>query len=354
MYSMERTHYERIIGGSEEEQEAAREELQNSFDKKSEDFTEHEIEKTPEDRELIKKTESIVDRMVTQYGGEPKNLPIDHIYILKPGSVDTITEGEHAGALTQPHGLKIGIEQKESKFLFASGVAHELFHLKSYKSARLGNSPENIHLYRNGLQMYERKDPNVEVGEEKEYFSKLEEAIVAECVRKFLNELGKDEEFQEETEALNRLRNWIVEYHRSAGVEEKKMKIWEEEIKYIADPIGKVKDVLAYSDDEQERQAYSAGLFQRAYEKGEVEELERYVYREELYNLLDELVEKSDGKFKSREEVFEKFANANFSGHYLPLARMVEGILGKGTFRELAERFSEEAEKEQENSETNS
>jgi hypothetical protein len=55
----------------------------------------------------------------------------------------------------------------------------------------------------------------------------------------------------------------------------------------------------------------------------------------------------SGGKFKNRDEVFDEFAKANFSGNYLPLARTVEGVLGKGSFRRLAEEFSEEPEKEE-------
>jgi len=61
-----------------------------------------------------------------------------------------------------------------------------------------------------------------------------------------------------------------------------------------------------------------------------------------IHKPFDKIVSSSKGKFTSRDEVFEHFARANFSGKYLPLARMVEDILGKGSFRKIAEDFSTE------------
>ncbi len=342
-----KTHYERIIGGTKEEKEIASKELQVVFDERAEEFAEYEIEKNLEDLEILKKTESIIDKIVLQYGGKPKALPLDHIYVLKPGSVLAMTEGRLAGGIHKPIGLKIGVEKGKSKLLFATTVAHELFHLKSYKSARVGKSREDVRLYRSGLSMIDRKNFNEEGGEEKEYFAMLEEAIVAECTRKFLDEISKDSAFDEEVEAIRKFRDWIVLYYRRDGIPEEKIKEFEKELKYITDPQDKVERVLASSDDEEKRQAYAAGMFDALYEKGEIETMERYSERKKLNELLDKLFANSGGKFKNRDEVFDEFARANFSGNYLPLARTVESILGKGSFRKLAKEFSEEPEKEE-------
>lgn len=337
-----KTHYEHIVGGTEEEKEIAYKELQEVFYKRSKELTEHELEKSPEDLEIIRKTEASVDGLVVQYGGVLKALPLDHIYVLKPGSVLAMTEGRLAGGIHKPLGLKIGIERGKSKLLFASAVAHELFHLKSYKSARVGKSGEDIHLYRSGLSMIDRKNPDEEIGDEKKYFDMLEEAIVAECTKKILDEISKDALFNEEAKAVAKFRDWVVAYYRRGGMPEEKAKELERELKYIADPQDNVERVIASSDKEEERQSYATGMFRALYEEGGVESMERYAERKKLYELLDKLVVSSDGKFRSRDEVFDEFAKANFSGNYLPLARTVESILGKGSFRKLAEEFSEE------------
>ncbi len=352
-----KTHYERIIGGTQEEKEAASQELQSAFDERSQKLAEYEIEKSPEDLEILRKTETIIDRMVSEYGGEPKPLPLNHIYVLKPGSVLAMTEGKLAGGIHQALGLKVGVEREKSKLLFASTVAHELFHLKSYKSARIGKTTDDVRLYRSGFSMIDRKDPNKEMGEEKDYFAMLEEAIVAECTKRFLDKISKDEAFSEEAEAVKKFRDWVVAYYRRDGMPEETAKEFERELIYISEPQDKVERVLAFSDDEEKRQAYAAEMFRTLYEKGEFEAVERYQERKKLYELLDKIIEGSAGKFKNRDEVFDEFAKANFSGNYLPLARTVENILGKGSFRRLAEEFSEEPEKKEEHEtseETNS
>ncbi len=348
-----KTHYERIVGGTEEEKALAFQKLQDIFNERSVQLTEYEVAKTPEDLEILKKTETIVDNIVVRYGGEPKRLPLDHIYVLKPGSVLAMTDGELSGGIHKPLGLKIGVEKGESKSLFASTVAHELFHLKSYKSARVGKSGEDVRLYRSGLSMIDKKDPNEEAGEEKEYFALIEEAIVAECTKKLLDEISGDALFSEEAKAVTNFRDWVVAYYRRGGVPEEKVKEFEKELKYIADPQDKVERVISFSDKDEERQAYAAGMFGALYEKGEVETVERYAERKKLYELLDKLVVSSNGKFESRDEVFDEFAKANFSGNYLSIARTIESILGKGSFRKLADEFSEEPkEDEHETSET--
>jgi hypothetical protein len=342
-----KTHFERIVGGTEEENKVASKKLQDIFEERSKELSEYELQKSPEDIEIIKKTEAVVDSIVVRYGGEPKALPLDHIYVLKPGSVLAMTEGRLAGGIHKPMGLKIGVEKGKSKLVFASTVAHELFHLKSYKSARVGKSGEDVRLYRSGLSMFDKKDPNEEGGDEKEYFAVLEEAIVAECTKKLLDGISSDSIFSEEIEAVRQFRDWVVAYYRKNGVAEEKVKEFERELKYISEPQDKVERVLKFSHDEEKRQAYAAGMFGALYENGEVETLERYTERKKLYELLDKLVIGSDGKFKNRDEVFDEFAKANFSGNYLPLARIIESIMGKKSFRKLAEEFSQEPIKDE-------
>jgi hypothetical protein len=334
-----KTHYERVAGGTQEEKDLALKKLQDLFDTPAIDTGGYEILKTPEDIEFIKKIEGFVDSIVADYGGKPKPLPLDHIHILKPGSVYEITK-RFQGGVHRPMFLEVGVEKGESKLLFASTLAHELFHLKSYKSARVGSFDKDVHLYRSGLTMLDRKDENEELGTEREYFSMLEEAIVAECTRDFIQKLGNEPFFEEDTLAISKLINWAVAFYRRSGVPEEKIKIIEDEIRYIKAPQSKVAEVVKSYDNEPSRQAYTAGMFTSLFENGDIEMIERYTEREKLFKLLDSLIEKSNGKFKNRKEIFDEFAKANFSGNYLPLARIVENILGKGMFRKIAEDFS--------------
>lgn len=342
-----KNHYERIISGTKKEKELAFKKLQITFERPNEELAKYEIEKNSEDLELIEKIESIVDKIVLQYGGKPEKIPPNCIYILKPDSILAMTEGEISGGIHKPLGRKIGVEKRESKLLFINSLAHELFHWKSYKAARVGDSGDDVRLYRTGVSMIDRKDLNREPSKEKEYFGALEEAIVAECTKKFLEEMDGNNEFNEEAKTIAIIRDWVIAYYHRRGIPEEKAQEILGEIKYIAKPQNKVKEVLAFSDDETKRQAYAAGMFNALHEKGEVEMRERYRERKKLYELLDKIVAHSNGKFKNREEIFTEFAKANFSGNYLPLARIIEDVLGRGSFRKLAEEFSEEPKRKE-------
>jgi hypothetical protein len=337
-----KTPYERVVGGTGEEKETALKELQEIFDEQSKDLAKYELEKTPEDLEILKRTESAVDNMVKRHGGDPKPFPLDHIYILKSGSVFAMTEGKLGGGIHKPLGVKVGVEKGESKLLFASSLAHELFHAKSPKVARVGKSGEDVRVYRTGLSMMDRKDPDAELGDEKEYFGMLEEAIVAECTKRFLEQITKEEPFLEEAEAMKKIWGWASEYYRKTGMTEEKVQGTGEELKFIADPQERIKEVETYSEIEVDRQAYAAGMLRRIYEKGDVESMERWRERKMMYDMLDNIVAKSNGRFKNRDEIFDEFARANFSGNYLPLARTIESVLGKGSFRRLADEFAKE------------
>lgn len=343
----EQTHFERVIGGTETEKEKALEELQQLFEHEDERVAEYEAEKTEKDKEVIEVTISVVDELVAQYGGDPKPLPLENIYVLKPDAVKTISGGMLAGAFHSPLGLKIGVEQKpDSSLGFASGVAHELFHLKSYKSARIGESGEGVRLYRSGISMIDSKDPTERSGEEKEYFAQLEEALVVECTRKSHETIKAHPLFREEAEAIDQIVRLVADQWRRSGVPEEKVVLAQREIKYIPRARERAEQVLSSSDDEGRRAAYAVGMFGRLLKENEIEFWERYEERKKLNELLDRIVERSGDKFASRDEVFDEFAKANFSGNYLPLARMVEGVLGKGAFRQLAEEFSAEPKRE--------
>lgn len=327
----EKGHFENIIGGTPAEKETAREDLWELFETRNSDLAQHELEKTEEDKEIISNVESIVDTMVKTWGGNPKPLPSENIYILKSNAVGTKTKGKIFGGIANPLDIQIGVEKGESGLGFASGLAHELFHIKSYKSAQVKNSMTD--LYRSGFNMVSRK-------ERRTYFDELEEAIVAESARIAFEKIKEDSIFQSEAKANEKIKNWVMEAYRMRGISEEKVREAEREWKYIPKAEERVKDIERSYDNEKDRAYYANGIFDRLVENKEMEFWERYSQREKLYKLCDEILEKSGDKFKDRDEVFDHFATANFTGNYLSIAHTVENTLGKGSFRRLAEEFA--------------
>jgi hypothetical protein len=279
----ERHHYEHIVGiQTEEEGAEAEDRLQGLFESKPSDIDEFELEKTPEDLEIIKITESIVDQIVLKYGGKPKSLPVEHIYLLAPDKLLEYSKGKFAGGQHNPLSSKIIVERNQSTVVFASTLAHEMFHLKGYKSARIGKSGSDIHLYRSGISMVDRKDIEAEVGEEKEYFTGLEEAIVSECVSQFLDILAEEDGINEELIAFNQIRDYISKYYESIGVDEIRIKLFEKELKYIENTPQILEEIISHSEIEEERQRYASEIYDNLIkqDKEKAITLERYLERQ--------------------------------------------------------------------------
>lgn len=332
------TNFERVVGGTKQEQEEAAQVLQEFFEGEYRKLADNQIEKSPEDLEILKATESMVDEIVTEYGGTPKAVLDRQIYLLKPGGTEEATDGKFLGGVCSPFSLKIGVDRDPSDLLFACNAAHELFHLKSYKSARVGETLDDVELYRSGLSLIGNKESD----KGKEYFKNLEEAVVAECAKKFYQKAENNILFKDDIEALKKIGDLLTSFCRDRGVSEEIKEKLILELKYIPNPQEIVKQVMSSSNDEEKRKAYFAGMISSMWQRNKVELFERSWERKELYKLLDELIEKSNGKYENRDQLFTEFAKANFSGNYLPLARIVEDILGAGSFRKIAEDFKRE------------
>jgi hypothetical protein len=78
-------------------------------------------------------------------------------------------------------------------------------------------------------------------------------------------------------------------------------------------------------------------------EKKEIQSAdERTDEREKLDKVINEIVEDSKDKNLTKDQIFDEFAKAHFTGNYILLARIVEESLGKGSFRRIAEELGED------------
>ncbi len=325
-----------IVGGkSEQEKKQAHEKLQQELEENSyKDTKPYEIEPSKKDRQIIDFAINAVDKIIASYGGTPKSFLPEKIFILKEGAVSEITDGKLREGFHSLLKQRIVVERGESDVHFATTVVHELLHLKSFKAAQIIDG--EIEPYRAGITVFDRSAEN-------EYFAKIEEAIVSEVTRQFYtNEICRNSLFKSEVEKTEKIKVWIKKDLQLSGMDETKQQRIMEEIFFIPD----ADDILEFlngevdSDDpEMYKIGYVNGAFRVLMENGDVKLSERYVERKALYDLLDEIVEKSDGEIKNRKEIFDEFAKANFSGKLLPLARIIENTLGKGSFREIAEKF---------------
>lgn len=197
------------------------------------------------------------------------------------------------------------------KVPFLDSFIHELFHANSFNSLQRSHkaghpavSPVvtykdgtketmNLKLRRGGFRMYGRDG--------KTYFYNIDEAVIEILHIMLRNKIFPNiPELQEE---LNKTSKAIAENNAQS------------------------KDISSVVTKRDEDGVVWAEVHQFAYLKE----------RQELNKLIDDLFNKNQAKFNSRDEVFQLFVLGTFSGNVMPIARLIEDTYGKGSFRRLGE-----------------
>ncbi|PIT92072.1 MAG: hypothetical protein COU08_04430 [Candidatus Harrisonbacteria bacterium CG10_big_fil_rev_8_21_14_0_10_42_17] len=339
MSSKFESHYERVVGGSSEDQSEARKELQAWLEEHDyEDTKPYERSASETDANIIALAESWVDHYVTSYGGNPKPFPPESILILEEGSVPLVTEGKLRGGFHSLLSQRIAVERSQSDVSFAACVAHELLHAKSYKAVQVFKDGD-IGPYRSGLRVFDRTD-------EGHYFTDLEEAIVVESTDRFFKtELIQNPLFISEINALTVVKRWVKKSMEIRNFSEDRQRDILDQL-YSLPHLETIAQALEGEVDSDDPEMYKIGYIDsiliKAIQEENIGSPGRERERKAFKDTLEEILEKSGRKFTSTDEVFEEFARANFSGNLLPLARTIENILGKGAFRKIANKFRQE------------
>ena len=82
---------------------------------------------------------------------------------------------------------------------------------------------------------------------------------------------------------------------------------------------------------------YLLGFLETDFKNGTLMFVERASESRQFTATRDHLVESDTTSTLTQEGLLNLFADAHFSGNYLPLARKIDGALGAGTFRTVAE-----------------
>lgn len=219
--------------------------------------------------------------------------------------------------------------------LFMQNIIHEMLHPNSFQSRTMKpiaaeqevGDHRLITLIRRNLdtgemfkEMYSyhtrRVGLNVVIeGRDRNLFEKLDEAVITELEIRFFYEHGRNiPELQPVVESIEKAIAAAVAKDPTF------------------DSFSKKRDINFLSSEpiEGSEDCWYEWAEQWPYEKE----------RKNLWLLIDELYAHNQEKFKDREEVFRIFTDAVLNGRLLPLARLVEGVYGKGSFRYLGEQTS--------------
>lgn len=332
--------FDKIIGGTAEQLAKVVSDTESKSQMSGETlYYKFLVEPTIEEKYAIQLAVDHANYTANHYGSS-RIVDPERIFILKSKGVASLTENRLSEAMFNAGSQSAAVDRTQSVALVARSAFHEALHLASYQSAQLFE--DNAYgSYRNGIGMVGRK-------EEAYYFADAQEAIIAVLSRRFFEHVvANDVHYEREIERTAFIKDWIRDYVRQSKIPEQHML---ERMKYID-------EVLIFPNNELIHSLLKKQIFDDDYKMGVIEGYyktdfdsgslmhERRKERELLDTILDRVVIAGKGKIK-KNELFDEFARAHFTGNYLPLARTIEGILGKGSFREIAKELgSVESEK---------
>jgi len=276
---------------------------------KEQKFQDQEKEKTPEQKEVIAFINQYLPEFIKRYGGNPLVISEDKVHIMPEEALgDFEGEDKEAAAFYCPDDQSVYFKENKNGSLlgFAKILVHEFIHFNAFQTVRIKEEKDELYIQRIGFKIR-----GAEGG--LDYFDFVDESITEELNRRFSDEFFKKSLL---------LKKDIEKFEKVLG----------------ATPPGVIKNVedLSYYNNAVKEDG-SPGIVGVYY--GCPKE------RKKVNNLITNLYEKNKDDFKSREEIFNLFAQAILSGRLLPVARLIEKTYGKGSFRKLGKKFSGKMEK---------
>ena len=254
----------------------------------------YEIKKTPEQREVINFVIEGGNDFLKQYGIENQNIRAKDIYIEKDEFWNKIKMEDYHGICIPLEGaIAIRTDGKSiSNTSLATRAIHELVHNAAFGRFSIKERRAV------GIHQWSSERAGLRVGDPREgndFMNDLNEAVTAELEFKFMQKNKDHPLFKEDF--------WKIKKHLSPKAANEASSLLEEEN-----------------------------------EEGEVEHFINTPYihkRRRMRQVLDEILEKNPDEFENRDQVFEVFTRAYFSGRLPELSRLLKRTYGERPIKDI-------------------
>ncbi len=321
--------FDRVIGGTEEHTEAFWSAVGAEGEKlKRENLGEILSELSEGERKSVDHAVTYANEIAHKYGAT-RTVNSENIFILQEGMTYKLTKGRLRNGFYNAATQSAFVDRVTSFAVTLSRVVHECFHATSLQVVKLYEDSK-YKPYRSGLELMSIKE-----GVQTDFFQVAQEAIIATLTYRYFNEVLKnDSEFTDQITKTEIVKNWLTE--RSSS--EKTREIIES---ILIIPGAEEWCVKIENTDEDKDQLFDnfIELYNTKLRYLDLDR-ERPEERKKFDAVLDEIIERSNGKIQDKDGLFDEFARAHFTGSFMPLARIIEDALGKGSFREIAKRLA--------------
>lgn len=294
----------------EEKKRDILEDLRNVFNNQSfihDDILSREKERTPEHEKMIALADQLTNELLQKYGLPDFQVPVDNVHVIyeKKWWRNTDFTGFYLSQFQA-----VVVRDNKFKLTFFKMLAHELLHMKSYNAMQLKQGFDDdtkVTSYRSGLETLAR-----DIDDDDHYFKLINEAVIESLAIEIFSQAKTNPIFASD------LRNSKNITHSLPAHD-----IYQNPDTYYVKKERKYPDGEEGNENEFNTHETSSG----------------YGYGEERMslNILIDKIMDHHSEYKDRQEVFDLFAQAVLQGNMMPLARVIEGTFGRGTFRSLGE-----------------
>ena len=309
------TNLSRVVNATPEQEEGDIEHLKNPIEKSERHYA--ELEKTPEEIKFVEELLKRIPKFLDQYGVEAMALSADNIHFL---DIDRLTDLDRQemnfrtqddNGVCLPRKQFVGVRRMANGIDQAQVIVHEVLHLNAFLSATRHGDLLDVRRVGVGASS---KDG------EKRYFGDLDEAIISELTTRFDRKyFGKMPELAQDV----RTRKNFLEKDVLYGT--------------IRELDGKEADVVGVGRKKHDAGGFTTTIRMVGYPK----------QREALWEMIGKIAVLPKNKKKTKEEIFNAFAEASMTGRLLGteadpgIARLIESTNpGKNAFREFGEQMA--------------
>lgn len=283
--------------------------LETSSPKLVEKLKKFEYKKSEKELALIDFANKETNELMKEADTEPYDIPANNYHIISSELYKKEIGG--SGAVTYSDSQSIVVDREHFRgnpVILGSVFLHETLHLKAHTSMEVEEivGKTKITPYRKGVRVESSQIQN-RSGKSHTHFKGLEEAIVSTQEKKLLNKILDLPLLKEE-------KKWLM------SDEAQKLK------KQIAQNRGFSEDEIVWIGKKEENFYDSFGYLKQ---------------RQVLDYVCAEIQKEFPDLYESSDDVFKEFLKSNFTGRLLPIARLVEGTFGEGSFRILGNMTNE-------------
>ena len=302
--------FNRVVGkvSEQEKEEILRHKSERFNDQSFMDLAGKEREKTQEELLILTLVNDATNTLLHTYGLPSFDIPPQNIHVIRESQWPTNRGTGFYNAMIQA----VAMREESARLVFMNKSIHEILHFKSYGALQITTEDDpQEHEYRLGLTVTKRDGSQI-------LFRNLNEAVTEELTKRVFFTLSSNPIFSAETQQTSQLAR-------------------------------KEKGALSIDGEP---------LFDNETYYGEIESLsegrarvntQSFTKKQErriLNTLLRKLQERSQGKFKDQEGLFELFASSMLTGNIMTLGKLIDRTFGKGTFKKIGELDDEIDEQE--------